>query len=438
MATIYVENVYARLFGDLTSIVKAESVCTYTLKSGQSRSLSAKRTTEGGAPFLVFPAGLVRRVIKATRAEVVDRRTPPPWSWNIAEADWLRDYQVEALETFSKRTRCLLRSPTGSGKGEIVAGVIAAAREGRWLILTPRTSLVNDLKKRTHMKAGVCPVALGIPFSRPGVRIATYAGAAKMVKAAPQVFKDFDGIICDEAHQVAAVTYYKVIKACTNAYWRLGLSATPTERTDGKSIYVVGAFGDPITLAEYDELVQRGSITDYEVKWVPVEGVEMPSGRYGFARMYDVCIVRNQARNRAILREVMACEKPAFLFTERVSHAEAIYKKLTELGVRAALATKNTSKGQRETIILAAKEGDVDVIVSTRVFAEGVDIPNIRTTINAAGLKAPIALLQRIGRGSRLAAGKYKFTHVEFAESCGFGAKHAKARAQTLQDHHGK
>src|SRR4030042_1271253 len=135
MATIYVENVYARLFGDLTSIVKAESVCTYTLKTGKSRSLSAKRTTESGTPFL-------------------------------------------------------LRSPTGSGKGEIVAGVIAAAREGRWLILTPRTSLVNDLKKRTHMKAGVNPVALGIPFSRPGVRIATYAGAAKMVKAAPQVFKD--------------------------------------------------------------------------------------------------------------------------------------------------------------------------------------------------------------------------------------------------------
>lgn len=433
MPTIQADNVYARLFGSETDIVKAEKVCSWTTKQKSTRYLSKRQ----GDNCVVFPAGLVRRVVKATGATVTDMRTAPEWGWDLSKATWLRDYQVEALKTLTKRTRCLFRSPTGSGKGEIVAAAIACSPGARWLVLTPRVSLVNDLKGRLEARAGVTAVPLGVPFTRPGVRIATYAAAALMAKENPQVFLDFDAIICDEAHSIAAASYYQAIRLCRKAYWRMGLSATPTERTDGKAIYVVGVFGDPVTLAEYDELVEEGSITDYEVVWRKVQGI--PADPFeSFAVSYDRCIVRNPERNRVLAEDALGCEKPAMLFLERVNHAKGVYRKLQESGVKVALATKDTSKAVRESIIHGARQGLIDVIVATRVFAEGVDIPGIRTVINGAGLKAPIALLQRIGRGSRLAQGKHKFTVYEYEESVGFGKRHAAERKKVLAEHHGK
>lgn len=433
MPTIEADNVYARLFGSPTDIAKAEKVCSWTTKQKATRYLSKRR----GDNCLIFPAGLVRRVIKATGSTVTDRRTPPEWSWDLTRASWLRPYQTDALITLTKRTRCLFRSPTGSGKGEIVAAAIACAPGGRWLVLTPRVSLVNDLKARIEKRAGVTAVPLGVPFTKPGVRIGTYAAAALLAKESPQAFLEFDALICDEAHTVAAPSYYNPIKLCRNAYWKMGLSATPTERTDGKTIYVLGVFGDPVTLAEYDELVDEGSITDYRVVWRKVDGISSDPFA-GFARNYEKCIVRNVERNRAVMADALACEKPAMLFAERVKHAKGLYKRLEEQGVKVALATKDTSKADRESIILGAKQGLIDVIVATRVFAEGVDIPGIRSVINAAGMKAPIGLLQRIGRGSRLEAGKQVFTVYEYEESLGFGKKHAAERKKVLAEHHGK
>ena len=56
---------------------------------------------------------------------------------------------------------------------------------------------------------------------------------------------------------------------------------------------------------------------------------------------------------------------------------------------------------ERQTGLQLLKSGDVDVIISTSILDEGVDVPNINSVIYARGGKSTRKLLQGIGRGLR-------------------------------------
>jgi superfamily II DNA or RNA helicase len=387
----------------------------------------------------------------------------------------------------AQRTRVLLRAPTGSGKGEVVAGIAVAAPSARILILTPRATLVNDLRDRVERRAGRTVYALGTfpDPDQPCVQIATYSKAAQMASGALGIkpksrakptdgdndlvvepgeptrdwremteeerqatialFNSFDTIICDEAHVVAASSYYRVIRLCNNAYYRIGLSATPTERTDGKNLYIIGAFSDIATLAEFDALIERKDISDYAVEWTKVPPMERPDTiPKSFAAQYHVAIVANEIRNRLILRKAYVAPKPTIVFCERLDHAERLYTQWTEKVTSPAVyVTGEVSKAARESIIADAKSGKVEVIFATKVFAEGIDIPNLASVVNAGGLKAPIPLLQKIGRAMRVTESKDTFVLYDFEDSQPWLKRnwpkiHSAQRKAELAKHHGK
>jgi superfamily II DNA or RNA helicase len=55
----------------------------------------------------------------------------------------------------------------------------------------------------------------------------------------------------------------------------------------------------------------------------------------------------------------------------------------------------------REKARKAMIKGKLKVIISTAVFREGIDIPNLDVVINACGHKSEIMTLQGVGRFSR-------------------------------------
>lgn len=63
------------------------------------------------------------------------------------------------------------------------------------------------------------------------------------------------------------------------------------------------------------------------------------------------------------------------------------------------------------------REGGLDVVVCTDVWATGVDIPNIAAVVMACGGSAPIGLKQRSGRGTRLFGAKEEFLIFDVALS---------------------
>ena len=62
------------------------------------------------------------------------------------------------------------------------------------------------------------------------------------------------------------------------------------------------------------------------------------------------------------------------------------------------------------------RKGKYPAIIATTIYDEGIDIPEIKTLIIAAGGKSPIRGRQRIGRGLRKAFGKNTVKIIDFMD----------------------
>jgi superfamily II DNA or RNA helicase len=75
--------------------------------------------------------------------------------------------------------------------------------------------------------------------------------------------------------------------------------------------------------------------------------------------------------------------------------------------------------------------GDLDVILTTRVFGKGVDVKSIDFIVDATGVPSRNSTLQRYGRGARKTEGKNGLIYVDIADrgSKFEDAAHARLRA---------
>jgi superfamily II DNA or RNA helicase len=84
--------------------------------------------------------------------------------------------------------------------------------------------------------------------------------------------------------------------------------------------------------------------------------------------------------------------------------------------------------------------GTVGTLVSTPIFRQGVDIPEIATVIQASGGKAVVDIIQKVGRGSRrhMKDGTTKDNFYVFDvldRGCGCQGKQQHKGCQWLEKH---
>jgi superfamily II DNA or RNA helicase len=78
--------------------------------------------------------------------------------------------------------------------------------------------------------------------------------------------------------------------------------------------------------------------------------------------------------------------------------------------------------------------GDDDLLVATNIFNEGVDIPELKSVVIAAGGSSSIQALQRIGRGMRRTDSKSRFYVYDLLDSGQrWMERHAKARQRAYR-----
>lgn len=82
----------------------------------------------------------------------------------------------------------------------------------------------------------------------------------------------------------------------------------------------------------------------------------------------------------------------------------------------------------------AVDKKQLDVLLCSRVFNEGVDIPGLQSAINASGYRATIPTVQKPGRGLRVAEGKTQFTFIDFVDrQHELLLEHSRARAKVYK-----
>ncbi len=364
-----------------------------------------------------YPAGFDRMVAKAAKEDgltvtFIDNRKPPCLLDPAADLEWLRDYQREAVMKIVERKRGILWLGTGAGKTEIAVG-LTRALPCRWLALVHRSQLADDIASRYEKRSPglVAGRVLEGKFAIPeGAQLvsATYqslGAALKQVKTSParraaiDLLQSAEGLIVDECHTVPADSFYALVMRTKNAYYRVGLSGTPLARGDARSQYALGALGPIVHRVRADVLIKAGVLAKPTIRMVTVE---QHSARPTWTGAYGELVVRSTLRNAVVVDMVKRSTKPAFVFVEQVEHGRALTNLLMKNGVQAEFVWGSHSIDFRKSHIRRMVQGHFDVIVCSRVFNEGIDVPELRAVVNAGGMKSIIATLQRAGRGMRV------------------------------------
>jgi len=145
----------------------------------------------------------------------------------------IRDYQLTAFVHAVRKKRCLLLSPTGSGKSLIIYLLIRYYDGLKSLIIVPTTSLVLQLytnfneygaNEGWESKENVHYIMSGREKqSDMPVTISTWQSLYKMPQ---EYFEQYDLIVGDECHQFKAKSLTSLMTKLVNAKYRFGTTGT--------------------------------------------------------------------------------------------------------------------------------------------------------------------------------------------------------------------
>ena len=143
--------------------------------------------------------------------------------------------------------------------------------------------------------------------------------------------------------------------------------------------------------------------------------------------------MRENACIEAILREAIRRGRRTVALVERRDHLATLSRRLKEVRVRHAAVSGQTPVEERREVLRLMSEGKLSLILATRVFGKGVDVPTLDCVVDATGLPSRNNALQRYGRGTRVVAGK-ELIHVDIADRKSPFSGAADARLVALRE----
>lgn len=397
-----------------------------------------------------FPAGFLPLIRKAAEGggfplEVSDIRKRPCEPLGGARTDYLRDYQAGALERVLGRSsasggpleRGIIQAATGAGKTEVFTA-LTQVLPCRWLIVVPGNDLLGQAVARIKLRTGQEPGACGDGiWNARRVTVATYQTlhARRGTIEGRQLLALTEGLVCDESHGCGEGVVYDIAQACVNAYWRFGFSATPLARGDRKSLFAVGAFGPVIYKISAQSLIERGFLSKPTIRVCSFRHDPMALVGMEYDELYNAAIVRNAARNAVVLDVCLnRAQRPGFVFVERVEHGRELTRLLTRAKLNVAFRWGAFSSETRKDAIQKLRRGELDFVVCNRIFNQGVDVPELKSCVNAASGKSTIQTLQRLGRGSRVTETKTTFEMWDFSDQGHrWLEEHSRARVRAYE-----
>lgn len=357
-----------------------------------------------------FPIFIRDRIIKILEEfgyviESLNMRYP---SVEYKKSFSLYPFQSEAVESWVRYgMRGTVVIPTGGGKTFV--GLEAMRRTGvSALVLVVTKELALQWVERIRKYLGVSPGMLGggVKDLR-DVTVAIYNSAVKYID---EITGRYGLVVFDEAHHVPAETFKEVALNLDSPY-RLALSATP-EREDKNEHLIFEAVGPIVYRVSYRSMIEAGLVVPVEHYRVYVRMTKEEEETYRSLPADNAILLRNAAAKssrkievalRIVSREVALGSK-VLVFTQFIDQAEEVYRRLREMKIAAELIT--SEEGNREIALRRFSSGISNVVVTTTVLDEGVDVPDAEVAVIVSGTGSKRQMIQRVGRVVRAAAGK--------------------------------
>lgn len=365
-----------------------------------------------------LPTGYLQEVLDKYPSIVIEdqrKKVVPITQQKKLTAPTLRDYQIHSTTKLLGSERGLLLAPSGSGKTLMIAEVVRQLGMSTCIFVTNLTSqrqifrcLKQYLKNTTIEKISGSTSKV----TSAKVKILSVPSAKKVD------LESFACIIVDETHHLAAPFYTEVVSKCKNAYFRYGFTGTLKGRSDGLERIIEGMISPRVIEVPKDTIKDYLCPVTFRVLQIQTPSILAEE----FLDIYRVGIVSNDTRN-AMIAEIAKVHK---------NDTCLVYVSWTEQGtliqryLPVPLLTHKTPVAERMRYIKAWKG---KTYITTNIFGESVDVPDINVIINAAGGKADIGIQQLVGRGLRPARDKTKLIVYDFFDKGHFILeKHSRRR----------
>ena len=327
----------------------------------------------------------------------------------------VRDYQLKAFYHALSYKKCLLVSPTASGKSLIIY-LLVRALNVKTLIIVPTTSLVSqlyaDFQQYGWDSAKFChQVYAGQDkVSDKQVVISTWQSIYKLQK---KIFEPYKLVIGDEAHGFKSKSLTSIMTKCVNAEYRIGTTGT-LDGTQTHKLVLEGLFGKVYKVTSTAKLIDRKQLASFRIDIIVLKYPDKVCEQFRKIKYVDELefIVGHEKRNKYIRNLVLSLDGNTLLLFRLVKkHGRILYnmiKEETDVNNRQTFFVYGgTETDTREQIrAIAEKERDAIIVASYGVFSTGINIRNLHNIVFASPSKSRIRNLQSIGRGLRLSETK--------------------------------
>lgn len=336
------------------------------------------------------------------------------------------DYQLEAAKAAIKRGQCILKVATNGGKTEIAAAVAKYLRV-HTLFIVPGVDLLHQTRKRFAARLGEKLDNVGIigdGETKVGgwVTIATVDSLHARMNDDPEMKKwlqeSVQLVFVDECHTAGSDTFYDVLDAI-GAFYRIGLSGTPLDRSDGADLRLIAQTGDIAYEVSNKLLIERGVSVPVEIEIKRVDTPKVAGGNY--KSVQKQAIVTNDTLNNDIIKWVPAqldAGEQVLILVNTIEHGKALEKALQDVGAVVKFLHGSEPTQVRRDALAAFTAGELRCIIGTSIMRTGIDTPAIDIIVFADIGKSKIAALQAIGRGLRSRPGKTRLLVRDYANFC--------------------
>lgn len=322
----------------------------------------------------------------------------------------VRDYQSDAFCHAIQKNRCLLVSPTASGKSLIIYALVRyykTLQDKKILILVPTTSLVEQMfsdfldygwsEKHLHR------IYAGHDLqSDKSIFISTWQSLYKLPK---KYFSQFGCVIGDEAHMFKAKSLTGIMTKLDMCKYRFGLTGT-LDGTQTHRLILEGLFGSVKKVTTTKELMDKKTIATLDIKCVVLKHSEddcKKSKDFTYAEEMDF-LVSLYKRNSFIVR---LCDtlngNTLCLFKLVEKHGVVLHSLMKDFKRKVFFVYGGTNTETREKIrAITEKETDAIIVASYGTFSTGINIRNLHNVVFSSPSKSRIRVLQSIGRGLRI------------------------------------
>jgi superfamily II DNA or RNA helicase len=415
---------------------------------------------------LSFPIGLLGRVKRYyelcnKQFNIIDKRSITPSnpldiSDNLKNLDIEpREYQKQAVEATKNNYTGIIRVATGGGK-TLISALIAADINKKTIIYVIGTDLLYqfynffvsvfgsnkigivgdgkcDIKDINIVSVWTAGQALDIKtmkfliedkLKEKKVQKNKYNDIKKMLK-------ETKVHIWDECHIAACDTIQNIYNYIEPEHL-YGMSASPW-RDDNADMLIECILGTKIVDISAKRLIEEGYLTKPIIKFKKVPKIQLSSTQY--QTVYKEYIIENDIRNNIILSDteklVSLGYKTIVLF-KSINHGNVLYDLISKK-LKCKLLNGNDSIEERDKVKKEIESGEIDVVIASRIFDIGVDVPILSGLVVAGSGKSGVATLQRVGRVLRLYPGKTYSAVVDYIDDAKHLSDHSKKRKEILE-----